>query len=426
MRRVVLSLAAAGLALPGAGVPVSVADPAPGGFMSTNVTWVANLPLDSPGIGGRVLQVGGQRRFYVTGAKGLSIYDVTNPGLPLVLATLPMPHFENESVAVSDDGSTVILANDPGFGQPPLTYVVDASLVNAPHVVGVIPEGAHTTTCANAACTHLYSDNGWIYDIRDRANPKPAGSFPGAAHYLSRDAAGLLWDGASGSSEHSGSMLDPRRDPTKPVRIKVGTGGWHNSLRPNADRWRPRRPGDRSPLLKPGELHIGGAETWLANSCPGAALTTWSIVDFDKGKRARKISTIRPRSGRYLEDGNPPANVGGCSSHWFDYRAGMVAAGWYDHGVRFVKVDERTGVATEAGYFQPVNGETWAAYWIDDEYVYSVDAVRGIDILRFNRTAPGPSESELDGSWRPSLFPPSAATVREQYLCRLAARNDWQ
>ena len=413
------SIAVAVLALSGLGAPASDADPSPGGFVSPNVTWVANIPLDAPGIGGRVLQVGAQRRFYVTGSKGLTIYDVTTPGIPVPLGTLALPHFENESVAVSDDGKTVIVTSDPGFAQPPVTYVVDTTLVTAPVVASVIRDGSHTVTCANAACTHIYANYGWVYDIRDRANPvEVTGANIGASHYLARDAAGLITDGHN--------LWDPRADPARPKKIKVGTGGWHNSLRPNAEKWRPRKAGDNSPILRPGELHVGGDETWLSpGTCDShsAAITTYSIANFDKGQKAKLVSTVRPRNGTYNNDGNPPVDAVGCSSHWFDYRSGMVAAGWYDHGIRFVKVDERTAVATEVGFFQPVNSMAWAAYWIDDEYVYSVDGTRGIDILRFDRKKPAASDTELTESWRPPLFPPSEAARREVYLCRLQAER---
>ena len=414
--RSVTSLAVAALALSClAGTPASQADPGVGGFMSPNVTWVASLPIDVPAIGGRVLQVGAQRRFYVTGERGLTIYDVTNPMIPIVLGALQaIPHFENESVAVSDDGNTVIIASEI----PPATYIIDTTLVHAPIIRSVIQEGTHTATCANAACTYLYANYGWIYDITDRANPRKVVNtrvFHGASHYLHRDDAGLISDG--------NALWDPRTNPENPTRIGVGTGGWHNSLRPNADRWVSRAAGDNSPLLRPGELHIGGDETWLSpGECTpySAAVTTWSMVNWDKGQKAKLVSTIRPRSGNW-NDGNPAVSGVGCSSHWFDYRKGMVAAGWYDHGVRLISVDETTGVATEFGYFQPVNSMAWGAYWIDDEYVYSVDATRGIDILKVNRTMPAAAPALLRDSWRPPMFDPPASAVREVYVCRAQA-----
>jgi hypothetical protein len=289
--------------------------------------------------------------------------------------------------------------------------------VHAPLLASVIQAGTHTATCADAACDYLYANYGWIYDISDRANPRrvTSSTFYGASHYLHRDEAGLISDGSV--------LWDPRTDPENPTRINVGTGGWHNSLRPNADQWVSRAAGDNDPTLRPGELHIGGDETWLSPgtcSATSAAVTTWSMVNWDKGVRAKKVSTIRPRSGNW-DDGNPAVSGVGCSSHWFDYREGMVAAGWYDHGVRFIEVDETTGVATEFGYFQPVDSMAWGAYWIDDEYVYSVDATRGIDILKVNRNAPAAPDALLTESWRPAMFEPSDVAVREVYFCRAQA-----
>lgn len=417
--RTLAVLASAALALSTAVAPSNATDVGVGGFMSPNVTWVASIPLDTPGIGGRVLTVGGQRRFYVTGLRGLTIYDVTIPYLPVPLGHLELPHFENESVAVSDDGSVVIIAVD-SLGAPGVTYVIDTSLVNAPLVKSVIPEGSHTATCANAACTHVYGNYGWTYDITNRANPVKVtnATYFGASHYIARDSAGFLSDGV-------GNMWDARTNPARPTRRTVGTRGWHNSLRPNASAWVARSAGDTGGGLRAGELHIGGDETWLApGTCnaSSAAVTTWDMRDWEKGRQATIVSTIRPRNGNWV-DGNPAVDGVGCSSHWFDYRGGMVAAGWYDHGVRFIKVNETTGVATEWGYFQPVDSMAWGAYWIDDEYVYSVDGTRGIDILKVNRSAPAAPLGDLVESWRPVTFSSGAREIaaREVYFCRKQA-----
>jgi len=413
----IASAATAVMGLPSSAAgPVVGPGPGPGGFTSPNVTWVATVPLDAPAIGGRVLTVKGQRRFYVSGTKGLSIYDVTNPALPVIIGTLANPHFENESVAVSDDGGTVILTSDPGFGQPPVTYVVDTSLATVPRVVSVIPRGSHTITCANAQCSHIYANDGWVYDIRERASPKLVpGEVGGSRHYATRDAAGLLWD--------DGTVIDPRRDPAKPTRRRVGTGGWHNNFRPNADKWRPRASGDNTPLLKPGELVLGNGETWLApGTCnaKSAGLVSYGVANFDNGVQARTIDTILPVNGDY-QNGNPTVDAVGCSAHWFDYRNGVVAAGWYDHGVRFIKVNEQTGALAEVGFYQAGVTEAWGAYWIDDEYVYSVDAVRGIDILRFDRKAPAARDVARSRSSNPTRVSFSPVTLREQYLCAAVA-----
>src|SRR5688572_13488553 len=81
------------------------------GIRSENVLYLGTIP-EAPGIGGRVLKVGNQTRFYMTGAQGLSIYDVTIPVAPILLGKLPLPHFQNEDVDVSDDGKRVIISTD--------------------------------------------------------------------------------------------------------------------------------------------------------------------------------------------------------------------------------------------------------------------------------------------------------------------------
>jgi hypothetical protein len=90
-------------------------------------------------------------------------------------------------------------------------------------------------------------------------------------------------------------------------------------------------------------------------------------------------------------DGRSPKQ--GDGAHWFQehpsfHNGGYVVVGWYSQGTRILQVDDE-GKIKEAGYFLPYVGDTWAAYWLDDEIIYSVDLVRGIDILRFDRTIPG-------------------------------------
>ena len=64
------------------------------------------------------------------------------------------------------------------------------------------------------------------------------------------------------------------------------------------------------------------------------------------------------------------------------HNGGIIAAGFYDHGTRFLRVSDK-GKVSEEGYFLPYRGDTSAAYWLTDEIVYSIDYERGIDILRY-------------------------------------------
>lgn len=79
-----------------------------------------------------------------------------------------------------------------------------------------------------------------------------------------------------------------------------------------------------------------------------------------------------------------------CSSHWFDERKGITAVGWYEQGTRFLDTHNPQDIR-QVGYYLPVNGSTWAAYWSPTDptntIVYTADAYRGIDVLRIDRKA---------------------------------------
>ena len=129
------------------------------------------IPLDNPGVGARVVDVGDQRRLYVSGIPGLSIYDVTNPELPLLLGHLPLPNWENEDVSVSADGSTVLVTEYTG------TFYLHVLDTSNPAVPAAGPPASCSTravtpaSASTAACDWVYGSEGQIIDLRDKANP---------------------------------------------------------------------------------------------------------------------------------------------------------------------------------------------------------------------------------------------------------------
>lgn len=418
----------------------------PPGITSDNVTYVGTIP-DAPGIGGRMLKVGNQMRFYVTGAKGLTIYDVTNPALPIPIGHLALPHFQNEDVDVSDDGNRVIVSTDTanaGSNGPSVSAgggslrVIDTSNPAMPRVTAYLATSNHTTTCADPKCEWLYGSSGNIYDARTPGviTQMPTGVPGGGGHAFNRDAAGLLI-----SDSGTRRVLDVT-DPAKPVVIAdgkpKGTDGLlqHNNVRPRADQWEPRVlpesgvPDPKLPL-RPGELLIGNSESNVRPQCNTTAggLSTWSMVDFDKGAKLEQLKVFRPVNGSYIGNGDPAVNALGCSGHWFTERNNVVAASWYEHGVKFFKIDPQYGDITQIGYFQPVVTEAGASHWVTDaagnEYVYNVDYARGIDILKFDRSVSPPSEEELYESWVWNLENleaqgPGAMATAERFACRQA------
>lgn len=444
-----VSLVAAG-AVPAAAVPLGEsADPSslvrympPEGINSDNVIYLGTIP-ETPGIGGRVLKVGNQTRFYFTGSQGLAIYDVTIPVAPVPLGHLPLPHFQNEDVDVSDDGSRVIIATDTfaasastngAFGNG--IRVIDTSNPLVPRITDFVSGSEHTATCADPKCDWIYGESGSIYDATNPDDVRRIGNKWGpSAHALYRDAAGLM---ISDSYDDNRLVLDVS-DPANPQVLATGRPKFrpdgllqHNNVRPNADQWVPREPpapGEEPEPefpMRPGEMFIGNSESNLNFDCSDAGgLSTWSMVDFDRGAKLEQIEVFRPVQGNYL-DGDPAVNALGCSGHWFTWKDDIVAASWYEHGVKFFDVDPADGDITQVGYYQPVATEAGAAHWVGEfqglDIVYNADYARGIDILAFDRAAPVPSDRELYASWEWNLRNyqrrgPGPLASLERYFC---------
>ncbi len=443
---------------------------------SDNVTYHGTIPLDSPGVGGEVVvrEDLGKKFFYVTGLKGLSIYDITDPATPIPAGHLPFPHSQNEDLKVSDDGRTAVIAADGALAVPvnPVTTgitVIDVTNPALPEIVAssndrVMGRGRaagiseHTAECANASCSVIYGRTGRIYEVDlaagrvdeiGRWNIDRDGNTVGGIHALNRDETGLII-----SDSNPRMILDPgvhiaKATPRRPVVLAIAPRSdedsrlQHNNVRPNAAAWKSRSAGkpqmgiagddfqvdprsisvvDHRPLLRPGELVIGNSESNVNPGCSAAGgLSTWSILNYNKLNRNtfQQLEVFKPLNGTWA-DGNPAVNALGCSGHWFTENDGVVAASWYEHGVRFLEVDQRFGTIKEVGYFQPVATEAGAAYWVDDRFVYAVDYARGIDILSFNRGAPVPSQQELDASWLANLNQVGSAAAAERYACRRA------
>ena len=82
-------------------------------LVSNNVEPLVTLPVPHP-IGARFRD----GLMYVTTTEGLTVYDITDPALPVPVGALALPHFENEDVDLG--GDILLVSNDPseGVGRP--------------------------------------------------------------------------------------------------------------------------------------------------------------------------------------------------------------------------------------------------------------------------------------------------------------------
>jgi len=435
MRKSLFVLALA-MGLLAAGLPatadslVTYADPGDAATVSSdNIDYIGTIPVDQPGVGARLLRVDGQKRLYVTGVKSLTIYEVSDPANPRILGHLPLPNWENEDVSVSGDGDTVLISEFTGTYMP----VIDTSNVALPRPVGFLPnEGGHIVSCVDYRCNWVYGSEGSIIDLRDKTKPTLLAKgwaaqlgLPRNGHNVNVDAAGIVTTDTTPMA-----MLDVS-SPARPRLITTSdtkdmrdnrTAYQHNNLRPRADRYRPRTTAkaQADAKLRDGELVLSNGETNFTGQCEDGSgpFATYSAKNFERGRKLAVLDVFRPVSGDY-SDGDPAVNALGCSGHWFTERDNRVAAGWYEHGTRILKVEPSNGQISQLGYFQPVVGSASAAHWIDDEYIYVIDYLRGIDIIRYDRSKPKPGKQRLDKSWMAKLNVTDPASASERYRCRL-------
>ncbi len=401
MRKLLAVLAAAALTV----VPSASGDPGPGYVDATgNVEFVANVPLDADAAGARLLG----KTFYVLTAKGLTIYDVSNPTLPTPLGFTPLPHTPNQEREDVDTNGKILVAGQSYTG---ILYVVDVSNPRTPTLLSTLRNAAgHTNTCV-LSCKWVYSSDGDIIDLRDPRAPKLAGRWTEAAgvrgsHDWTEVRPGLLV-GATNPVVY----LDARKNPANPK--KIGAGRVPDSRYIHGNVW-PRGGKDRWLLV--------GSESDMLCGEPGSG--SFMVYDTKRYAKTKKFDF----TGQYsLTPGLPTEGRGEVNQHcghWFQphpsFRdGGLVAVAWYGFGTRFLEVT-KTGKIVERGWFLG-GGQASSAYWITSDVVYSLDYVRGIDIIRFDKSAKPVHEE--GGRWTPAspfaVLPQRAAsTTGPLWVCR--------
>lgn len=413
MRRVLILLATIALFVP-AFAPADdgavVRDPGPGYFATENVEWLGNIPINADSPGARVHD----GYFYITDDRGLTIYDLSDPELPTPVGfhALPqMPYFPEEDV---DTNGEILLIGSLGT-----LYVFDVTDKSDPTLIAEAPGGdEHTITCL-LDCTWAYGSGGVIVDLRDPTAPvvhdtawyenddvAPTGV--NSSHDVTEVAPGIVV-----TSSNPILMLDAREDPVSPELLTTGSPPDRRFIHSNL--WKTSGVDEHGLMVEPDDLLLVGGETVSV----GCGENDGAFMAFDARAVNAETEAIRealvagdtppqrtatfqmldewrvPGTGLYT-DGNPPYNQ--FCAHWFSEHptwddGGLLAMGWYEHGVRFLEVaseaeaaadpDVEFGDITETGWFVPVGGSTSAAYWITDEIIYTADYQRGIDILRF-------------------------------------------
>jgi hypothetical protein len=355
---------------------LSNSTPAPGsGIASDNVTYLSTLPLEVGTVTG-ARQVG--NHLFVAGAKGFSIYDVSEPRSPELLSTT-LTGFQFPTEDVDTNGEILLLSNDQAPAALVGLQVWDVEDRSSPQKIGAIAGlRDHTFSCV-LDCKWAYGSRGSIVDLRKPSDPKVAGSWgalpPSDGFDVTEVAPGIIL-----TSSRQMRLLDARANPVRPKMIASGYTDDNRLIHSN--RW-PRSGKD--------DFFLVQGETPASTLCDrdSGAFMTWDARKWRKTRTFTVLDEFRVTNGTFV-DGDPPANALGCTAMWFQHHpsfrnGGMVVSAFFEHGTRFLQVDG-AGRIDEVGYFMPAAGNTIASYWIADRIVYALDVQRGIDILEFTGT----------------------------------------
>lgn len=409
---------------PAADVPVPV--------FAENVELVGTVP-DAGGIS---LAIDPARPFlYLSTARGIDVYDITDPTAPSLVGATVDVVFENEamnagSAHLREDGTTFVVTgadiapnvsvSSPGtYATGAGIFVFDVTDPAAPYLrSSLVPStGTHTISCVDEACEYAYTSGGGrfsILDLRDLDAPKEVGTVDTVwtAHDWDRDDAGVLW-----STSWDGTAAWDVADPTDPVVLNA-TGleakrtddvldfVHHNMARPNATAFDPEAT-DAPYDLANGNVALITEEDYDDPSCATeGSLQTWGIPslapgDAEAGRVSGSMEVLDLWNTEIYSTGEKTRAGAFCSAHYFTvHEAGLVAQGWYQQGLRILDVSDPTDIQ-QVGYFLTQAQEVWHAYWVperdeagavvrhDDgsivhsDLIYALDTARGIDVLRF-------------------------------------------
>jgi len=373
--------------------------------------------------------------FYVSSLDSISVFDVSDPVHPKLTGTLPNLVFENEAMNYGEKkvggvvnrfvlvGADLVQysASDPdGVGTSNEVLLVDVTDPANPRVRSRLKTttNTHTVACIKETdCQYAYTAGSRgrysIVDLSDLDNLREVDSDPataGVQNFASPAAgpnpvftrgAGHKWNfDNAGYGIHTGSGGSAIFDVSNPTAPRLaattdenGTRDpWnnfihHNSDRPNAATYDPAA----APSLSKGNVLLVTEEDYENTDCATAgSFQSWQVTSLGgQPGTIRPLDRINPVD---LGEGVSAPQMAFCSAHWFDvHQSGIVAQGFYEGGLRLIDARDPRDLK-EYGYVASGLSEVWDAYWVPQRnkngmatgqktnIVYTVDAVRGLDV----------------------------------------------
>ncbi|MEA2433009.1 MAG: hypothetical protein QOG54_466 [Actinomycetota bacterium] len=350
------------------GAAPSSAAPGAGGFASDNLEWVKFFPLHTDSAGGALVG----NYFYITTERDLVIYDISDPINPVEVGRallVPPGDFYFPEEDPETNGKILLIGNGGSL------QVFDVEDKTNPVVIGTVAGGdEHTISCV-LDCKWAYGSEGVIVDLRDPTKPKIAGNWKEKTPVEQTHDVTEVSPGIIVTSSQPMVVLDARKDPAKPKVIAVAAS---KDQRFNHSNLWPHNGTDKY-------LLVGGESSGpQCSEDASASFMTWDTTNWRKTGTFKMVDEHKLKNG-LPTDGDAPTEQ--FCVHWFtthpDYRnGGLVAIAWYEHGTRILRISDK-GKISDEGWFIPFAGSTSAAYWVNDEIIYTADYNRGFDILRY-------------------------------------------
>jgi hypothetical protein len=379
---------------------------------------------------------------YVNTVTGISAYDISDPETPILAGALPMPHFENEAMAIGQraNGTTfVLVGTDVGAVTPTDTdqpyiesgkhlIVVDVTNPMTPTIRGRTdtPSSTHTVQCVTLTCEFAYTSGAYdpthfdVVDLSNLDSPKvlnqvnPIVGKSYGVHQWDLDNNGIMW-GSAGGGAIAFDVTNPENP--KPLASTNAKGQqspynnfiMHNSYHPNADKFVQVRDEVTNRLVSgspetasvfDGNVLLVTEEDYLHATCEAeGTFSTWYIPYLDHGQyesdnplRKSNLGRMEPLdnwNSEIMDTGEKTLAGAFCSAHYFNYHdAGFIAQGWYQQGTRILDVRNPRDIK-QVGYFFTGDTETWNAYWVPERDASGKVTGKDTNIVYTNDVARG-------------------------------------
>jgi hypothetical protein len=432
------------LATPATAVAEPPEPPLGDAVMSSNVEYLGSIKQDvGMTTGAKVIG----KRLYVTSGKNISIYDISNPASPQGIGDLHTNiAWENEEVPTN--GKVLAVASDfysVGVPECVAALAVDGCVqffdVRDPaniRQVGTIPVANHTAECV-LDCQWFYGRAGTIIDARgilDGKAPKVAGNWidelkkqgveEKSCHHVREIRPGILLTACMPFAAISVNAADGG-SPAHPKVLYTGEAAKFV----HSARW-PRNGKDKFVLIGGEQNFRGRCEL---NNSEFSVYSAQKVLAHQSTQFEGPLSQVPPAGNGVYADGKPVAGALGCSVHWFQEHptfknGGLVALSEYEDGVRFMQITKNGGIK-EQGYFLSLGSSSSSPKWAGrDDVVYSIDYLRGLDILRYKgkHYVPGakrdPGIAGTNGT-TPPIEPTAAQAARRDALARQLDAAGW-